>query len=57
MFQLIGSINIFLDNIIYGLIEDVDINSAGKQEEERLNQREGFHKANQMHLTRLWGKQ
>lgn len=57
MFQLIGSINIFLDNIIYGLIEDVDINSAGKQEEERLNQWEGFHKANQMHLTRLWGKQ
>ena len=33
MFQLIGSINIFLNNIIYELIEDVDGHSAEKQEE------------------------
>lgn len=47
MFQLIGSINLFLNNIIYEWIEDVDMPSAEKQEYDILNQWNGFNKANE----------
>lgn len=50
-FQLIGSISIFLNNIIYDWVEDADMHSVGKQVKKRLNQWEEFYKPKKNNLT------
>lgn len=50
-FQLIGSISIFLNSIIYEWVEDAGMHSVGKQVEKRLNQWEEFYKPKKNNLT------